>query len=167
PVKLGACKTTCASSTQGGSMARLARFTIPGQPQHLIVRGNNRCRIFCGERDYGFFLQRLALAFTEHGCAIHAYVLMTNHVHLLASPRQELGLSWAMQTLGRNYVQYFNRCHGRTGTLWEGRYKSTLIESEAYLLACMRYIELNPVRARMVTHASAYPWSSYPPNALA
>lgn len=147
-------------------MARLPRFVIPGQPQHVIVRGNNRSEIFCADADYRFYLQKLLLACDKHTCEIHAYVLMTNHVHLLITPQQEQGLSKTLQMLGRYYVQYYNYSYQRTGTLWEGRYKATLIDSEAYLLTCMRYIELNPVRAGMVQHPSDYPWSSYHCNAL-
>ncbi|MGC2047550.1 MAG: transposase, partial [Gallionella sp.] len=147
-------------------MARLPRFVLPGQPQHVIVRGNNRSEIFCADADYRFYLEKLQLACDKHGCDLHAYVLMTNHVHLLITPHEEQSLSKALQMLGRYYVQYYNHCYQRTGTLWEGRYKATLIDSEAYLLTCMRYIELNPVRAGMVAHPSEYPWSSYHHNAL-
>ncbi len=147
-------------------MARLPRFVIPGQPQHIILRGNNRTEIFCADADYLFYLEKLKQACNAHGCDIHAYVLMTNHVHLLVTPFEEHSLPKAMQMLGRYYVQYYNYCYQRTGTLWEGRYKATLIDSEAYLLTCMRYIELNPVRADMVAHPSEYPWSSYHYNAL-
>ena len=147
-------------------MARLPRFVIPGQPQHVILRGNNRTEIFCADADYLFYLDKLQSACNTHGCDIHAYVLMTNHVHLLVTPHEEQSLPKAMQMLGRYYVQYYNYSYQRTGTLWEGRYKATLIDSEAYLLTCMRYIELNPVRADMVKHPSDYPWSSYHCNAL-
>lgn len=147
-------------------MARLPRFVIPGQPQHVILRGNNRTAIFCAEEDYRFYLEKLRLACEKHGCTIHAYVLMTNHVHLLITPSEEQSLSKAMQMVGRYYVQYFNFTYQRSGTLLEGRYKATLIDSEAYLLTCMRYIELNPVRAGMVSHPSEYPWSSYSCNAM-
>jgi putative transposase len=147
-------------------MARLPRLILPGQPQHVIVRGNNRSAIFCAEEDYRFYLEKLQLACKRHGCEVHAYVLMTNHVHLLMTPHAEQSLSKTLQTLGRYYVQYFNYCYRRTGTLWEGRYKATLIDSEAYLLTCMRYIELNPVRAAMVSLPAEYPWSSHPCNAL-
>lgn len=147
-------------------MARLPRFILPGQPQHVILRGNNRTEIFCAEADYRFYLDKLRLACEKHGCDIHAYVLMTNHVHLLLTPQEEQSLSKALQMLGRYYVQFFNHCYQRTGTLWEGRYKATLIDTEAYLLTCMRYIELNPVRAGMIAHPSEYPWSSYGYNAL-
>ena len=147
-------------------MARLPRFVIPDQPQHVILRGNNRSEIFCADADYHFYLEKLQLACKAHSCDLHAYVLMTNHVHLLITPHTERGLSKAMQKLGRYYVQYFNNCYQRTGTLLEGRYKATLIDSKSYLLTCMRYIELNPVRAGMVTHPSDYRWSSYHYNAL-
>jgi putative transposase len=147
-------------------MARLPRFVIPGQPQHVIVRGNNRTEIFCADADYQFYLERLQLACDKHNCKIHAFVLMTNHVHLLITSQEENGIGKAMQMLGRYYVQYYNYTYQRTGTLWEGRYKATLIDSEAYLLTCMRYIELNPVRADMVSHPSECPWSSYHRNAL-
>jgi len=147
-------------------MARLPRFILPGQPQHVIVRGNNRSEIFRAEADYRFYLEKLQQACEKHGCQIHAYVLMTNHVHLLITPHAEHALAKVLQMVGRYYVQYYNHSYGRTGTLWEGRYKATLIDSATYLLTCMRYIELNPVRAGMVTHPSEYPWSSYHRNAL-
>jgi putative transposase len=147
-------------------MARLPRFVVPDQPQHVIVRGNNRAEIFCAEADYRFYLEKLQIACDKHACKLHAYVLMTNHIHLLLTPQEEPSIGKAMQMLGRYYVQYYNYTYQRTGTLWEGRYKATLIDSEAYLLTCMRYIELNPVRANMVAHPSDYPWSSYPCNAL-
>lgn len=147
-------------------MARLPRFVLPGQPQHVIQRGNNRQEIFCAESDYRFYLEKLQAAAEKHECYIHAYVLMTNHVHLLLTPGQEDSIGKLMQMLGRYYVQYYNYCYRRTGTLWEGRYRATLIDSEAYLLTCMRYIELNPVRAKMTDHPSAYPWCSYGYNAL-
>ena len=147
-------------------MARLPRFVIPDQPQHVIMRGNNRTEIFCSVADYQFYLEKLQLACDKHNCKIHAYVLMTNHVHLLITSQEEDGIGKVMQMLGRYYVQYYNYTYQRTGTLWEGRYKATLIDSEAYLLTCMRYIELNPIRANMVSHPSEYPWSSYHRNAL-
>jgi len=141
-------------------MARLPRFVIPDQPQHVILRGNNRAETFCADADYSFYLEKLKSACDKHGCSVHAYVLMTNHVHLLITPHLEQSLGKAMQMLGRYYVQYYNFCYRRTGTLWEGRYKATLIDSEAYLLTCMRYIELNPGRAGMVIDPADYPWSS-------
>ena len=148
-------------------MARLPRYIIPGQPQHIIQRGNNRQAIFRVEADYLFFLEKLAEAANKHQCDIHAYVLMTNHVHLLVTPHTENGIGKMMQMLGRYYVQYLNYSYKRSGTLWEGRYKATLIDSKQYLLTCMRYIELNPVRAQgMAEHPADYPWSSYHCNAL-
>ncbi len=147
-------------------MARLPRFVILGQPQHVIQRGNNREVIFVSDDDYQFYLESLREACNKHQCDIHAYVLMTNHVHLLMTPNTENGISKVMQSLGRRYVQYFNYTYDRTGTLWEGRYKATLIDSEHYLLTCSRYIELNPVRAQMTKHPSEYPWSSYNCNSL-
>ena len=148
-------------------MARLPRFVLPGDPQHVIQRGNNRQVIFCSDTDYQFYLEKLTEAAKKHNCDIHAYVLMTNHVHLLVTAHTENGISKMMQMLGRYYVQYFNYTYKRTGTLWEGRYKASLIDSERYLLTCMRYIELNPVRAEdMAEHPAEYPWSSYRYNAL-
>lgn len=141
-------------------MARLPRYTLPGQPQHVILRGNNRTDIFAAEDDYHFFKECLHTAAQQHGCDIHAYVLMTNHVHLLLTPQQENSISKTMQSVGRRYVQYFNFRQNRSGTLWEGRYKATLIDSERYLLTCYRYIEMNPVRAGMVSQPGEYPWSS-------
>ncbi len=147
-------------------MARLPRMIIAGQPQHVIVRGNNRSELFCCDADYLFYREKLEAACIKHDCQVHAYVFMTNHVHLLMTPLSENGLGKALQMLGRYYVQYFNYSYKRTGTLWEGRYKATLIDSETYLLTCMRYIELNPVRATMVSDPANYPWSSYRHNAL-
>jgi len=147
-------------------MARLPRFSIPGQSQHVIQRGNNRDAIFVADEDYDFYLEKLKDACQKFQCEIHAYVLMTNHVHLLITPYSESGISKVMQSLGRFYVQYFNYKYRRTGTLWEGRYRATLLDSEQYLLICSRYIELNPVRAGMVLHAVEYPWSSYRCNAM-
>ncbi len=146
-------------------MARLPRFFLLGQPLHVIQRGNNRDPIFAADADYRFYLRCLQEAAETHLLTIHAYVLMTNHVHLLVTPETELSLSKTLQSIGRRYVQYFNFTYQRTGTLWEGRYKSTLIDSAKYLLTCMRYIEMNPVRANIVAHPSDYPWSSYRANA--
>ena len=117
-------------------MARLPRFILTGQPQHVIVRGNNRNEIFCADEGYHFYLDKLHQACDKHGCDIHAYVLMTNHVHLLITPHEEQSLGKTMQTLGRYYVQYYNYSYQRSGTLWEGRYKATLVDSEEYLLTC-------------------------------
>lgn len=142
-------------------MARLPRLTAPGLPHHLIQRGNNRQSIFVDEVDCLRYLQDLAELATVHGLAIHAYVLMPNHVHLLATPAGRDTLPRLMQALGRRYVRRFNSRHRRTGTLWEGRYRSTVVETDRYLLACMRYIELNPVRAGLVDQPAAYRWSSH------
>lgn len=147
-------------------MARLSRFVILGQPQHIIQRGNNRQNIFKAVADYEYYLEKLTDAAAKHQCEIHAYVLMTNHVHSLVTPKTEDGIGKMMQMLGRYYVQYFNKKYNRTGTLWEGRYKATLIDTENYFLTCMRYIELNPVRAKgMVSDPVDYRWSSYSYNA--
>ena len=147
-------------------MPRLPRFVLVDHPQHVIVRGNNREPIFYADEDYQFYLEKLLKACNKHNCDIHAYVLMTNHVHLLITPHKKEGISKVIQMLGRYYVQYFNHTYQRTGTLFEGRYKATLIDSEQYALGCYRYIELNPVRAGMVEHPAEYPWSSYRHNAL-
>ena len=147
-------------------MARLPRYVIPGQPQHIIQRGNNRQVIFAAEADYQFFRDALVEAADKHGLAIHAYVWMTNHVHLLATPGFADSISRTFQSVGRRYVQYFNYTYKRSGTLWEGRYRATVVDSERYLLTLMRYIELNPVRAGMVALPQDYPWSSYRRNAM-
>ena len=146
-------------------MARLPRFVIPGQPQHIIQRGNNRQVIFAAEADYQFFRDALVEAAAKHELSIHAYVWMSNHIHLLASPGKDDSISKVFQSVGRRYVQYFNHTYNRSGTLWEGRYRATVVDSAQYLLTLMRYIELNPVRADMVAHPGDYPWSSYAFNA--
>ena len=142
-------------------MARLPRLTVTGYPQHVILRGNNRQDIFRNTADYQRMLDLMEQHSREQGVEIHAYVLMTNHLHLLLTPQKDQALPKMMQAVGRSYVQTFNKVHGRTGTLWEGRYRSTLIQTERYLLACMAYIDLNPVRARMVAQPDDYGWSSY------
>lgn len=142
-------------------MARLARLTLPDYPHHVIQRGNNRQAIADTPADYRRLLAVLEENADKFQVAIHAYVLMSNHFHLLATPSTVDGLPKMMQAVGRSYVRYFNATQQRTGTLWEGRYKSTVIQSERYLLACMVYIDLNPVRAGMVMRAQDYPWSSY------
>ncbi len=141
-------------------MPRKPRFVIPGVPQHIIQRGNNREPCFFAEGDYGRYRDDLKTALVTNECVLHAYVFMTNHVHMLITPMTEYGLSHMMQDLGRKYVRYINNTYLRSGTLWEGRYKASLVDSEAYLLTCMRYIELNPVRANMVIHPGEYRWSS-------
>ena len=142
-------------------MARLARLAVAGQPHHVIQRGNNGQAIFGDDEDRRAYLTALREAATAHAVAIHAYVLMDNHVHLLATPSASEGLSRMMQALGRRYVAGFNRRHGRSGTLWEGRFRGAVLESEPYFLACMRYIEANPVRSGAVAHPGDYPWSSH------
>jgi putative transposase len=142
-------------------MARLPRLTLPGYPHHVIQRGNNRQAIFASPADHQRLLDLLRDNAVRFGVAIHAYVLMDNHFHLLASPQTADALPKMMQAVGRSYVRYFNDSQGRSGTLWEGRYKSTLIQTDRYLLPCMAYIDLNPVRAGLVEQAAAYPWSSY------
>lgn len=146
-------------------MPRLPRPFLPGCPQHVIQRGNNRCACFADDQDHRVYLSYLREAAQKYSVAIHAYVLMSNHVHLLVTPVDEHSVSRMMQALGRRYVHYFNARHERSGTLWEGRYRSTLVDSETYLLTVYRYIELNPVRAGIVSHPSHYPWSSYAFNA--
>ncbi|MGH8321666.1 MAG: transposase [Gammaproteobacteria bacterium] len=147
-------------------MPRLPRFCLPGIPQHVIQRGNNRQPCFAETSDYRFYLECMRAASRRYACAVHAYVLMTNHVHLLVTPGQKDTLPRFMQHIGRRYVQYFNFCYQRTGTLWEGRYKASLVDTETYVLTCYRYIEMNPVRAGMVAHPTEYRWSSYQRNAL-
>ncbi|WP_332775025.1 REP-associated tyrosine transposase [Polaromonas sp.] len=142
-------------------MARLPRLTIPGYPHHIIQRGNNRQAIFAASADYQMLLDLLDDNARKFGVALHAYVLMSNHFHLLATPETAEGLPQLMQAVGRRYVRYFNDSQGRSGTLWEGRYRSTVIQTERYLLACMAYIDLNPVRAGLVAEARDYPWSSH------
>ena len=142
-------------------MSRPPRLELPGVPLHVIQRGNNRAACFFGEVDRRFYLQCLAKSAARTDCAIHAYVLMTNHVHLLVTPGAPGSAAAMLQDIGRRYVRVINTIHGRTGTLWEGRFKSSLVDTERYLLTCHRYIELNPVRAGLAAHPSAYPWSSH------
>lgn len=132
---------------------------------HVIQRGNNRQTCFFSDDDYRRYLEWLGHAARDTGCSLHAYVLMTNHVHLLLSAHDAGGVGAMMKALGQRYVQHVNRVHARSGTLWEGRYRSCLVQHDLYLLSCMRYIELNPVRAGMVDHPGAYRWSSYRCNA--
>ncbi len=142
-------------------MARLPRLTLAGHLHHVIQRGNNRQPIFADREDRETILALLADNAPKHGVAVHAYVLMDNHFHLLVTPGTAEGLPRLMQAIGRRYVQYFNRRHARTGTLWEGRYRSTLLQPERYLLPCMAYLDLNPVRSGEVAQAADYPWSSH------
>jgi putative transposase len=147
-------------------MPRPRRLNLPGIPQHVTQRGHNRQASFLDDQDRSTYLMLLDRAARHRGCAIHAYVLMTNHVHLLVTPETPEGVSLLMQDTGREYVRRFNFRHQRSGTLWEGRFKSSLVDSEAYCLVCYQYIELNPVRASMATDPGEYPWSSYAANAL-
>jgi putative transposase len=142
-------------------MARPPRLELPEVPLHVVQRGNNRAACFFGDADRRFYLKCLARSAAARGCAIHAYVLMTNHVHLLVTPAEAGAVGAMMQDIGRRYVRVINSTHGRSGSLWEGRFKASLIDSEKYLFTCHRYIECNPVRAHMVQHAAAYPWSSH------
>jgi len=146
-------------------MPRRPRLTLPNVPLHLIQRGNNRQACFVADEDYRNYLDWLREYADKAGCRIHAYVLMTNHVHLLVSAERGSASGEMMKALGQRYVQYFNKTYRRSGTLWEGRYRSCPTEAETYLLACQRYIELNPVRAAMVEHPADYRWSSYRANA--
>ena len=147
-------------------MARLVRVSPVGVPQHIIQRGNNRQVCFGGEEDMKAYLNWLKEFSKKYNVDVHAWVLMTNHVHLLCTPQEEGSISRMMQSIGRMYVRYYNYTYQRSGTLWEGRFKSSLVQSERYLLELYRYIELNPVRADMVTEPSEYSWSSYECNAL-
>jgi putative transposase len=146
-------------------MPRRARLSIPGIPWHIIQRGNNRSVCFYAEEDYHLYLHYLEEFARKFDCAIHAYVLMTNHVHLLLTPQRSDSAALLMKHLGQRYVQYVNRTYQRSGTLWEGRFRSCLTQTEDYVLACYRYIELNPVRAGMVMRPQDYRWSSYHANA--
>lgn len=147
-------------------MPRRPRIVIPGVPLHITQRGNNRLAVFLARADCTYYLDLLRQASSQRACGVHAYVLMSNHVHLLVSPPDAGSIASMMRWLGCRYVRYFNARYGRTGTLWEGRYKSTPVESSRYFFTCSRYIELNPVRAGLVDHPAEYPWSSYHRNAL-
>jgi len=147
-------------------MPRRPRTHLDGVPLHIVQRGHNRQPCFLGEEDYQAYLYWLGEALAKERCTLHAYALMTNHVHLLISPERAAAIPRLIIALGRRYVQYFNLTHRRTGTLWDSRYKSSLIQAETYLLACQRYIELNPVRAGMVNDPAHYRWTSYRHHAL-
>lgn len=147
-------------------MPRRSRLNLTDVPQHIIQRGNNRQATFFADEDYRFYLDCLYDAVRKYECQVYAYVLMTNHVHLLASARQPYALSRMMQHVGRRFVQYINHAYRRSGTLWEGRFKASLVDTEIYFLRCSRYIECNPVRARMVVNPADYQWSSYRAHAL-
>ncbi|QNP49839.1 transposase [Diaphorobacter aerolatus] len=142
-------------------MARLPRLTLPGYPHHVIQRGNNRQPIFLDAADREVMWGLLCQYAREQQVAVHAYVLMDNHLHLLATPQVERGLTLLMQAVGRRYVRYFNQRHGRSGTLWEGRYRNTLIQAERHLLPCMAYLDLNPVRNGLCSDPAEFRWSSH------
>lgn len=145
-------------------MPRRARLRVAGLPLHLIQRGNNRSACFYADEDYALYLHHLEELCRKFRCAVHAYVLMTNHVHLLLTPARKDGPSLLMKHLGQRYVQYINKTYRRSGTLWEGRFRSSIVQEQGYLLRCYRYIELNPVRAGMVRQPRDYRWSSYRAN---
>ncbi len=142
-------------------MARLPRLTLANAPHHVIQRGNNRQAVFFEPPDYERMLALMAEQAPRFGVALHAYVLMENHFHLLATPTTDEGLPKFMQAVGRSYVRWFNDRHGRSGTLWEGRYRATVLQAERYLLTCMAYMDLNPVRDGLVAEARDYVWSSH------
>src|SRR5262245_51438159 len=142
-------------------MPRVARAVLAGLPVHVVQRGINRQQCFFSEGDYSTYLRFLAEFALRFGCAVHAYCLMTNHVHLLVTPETPESCALMMKNLGQRYVQTVNRRLERSGTLWEGRFKSGIVQSDGYVLACYRYIELNPVRAGMVKDPAQYRWSSY------
>jgi len=146
-------------------MPRPTRLNLAGIPQHITQRGNNHQACFFADTDYKLYLSLLAEACKRHHCSVHAFVLMTNHVHLLITPEIPTGVSLVIRDLGRDYVRQINKAYKRTGTMWEGRFKSSLVDKETYCLACYRYIELNPVRAGMVRHPARYQWSSFNFNA--
>lgn len=147
-------------------MHRRMRYCPVGYPVHIVQRGNNRSSCFRSNRDMATYIAYLQEASSKYDSDIHAWVLMTNHVHLLVTPRSDKAVSRMMQFVGSRYVRYFNKVYSRTGTLWEGRFRSCLVQAESYFLACQRYIELNPVRAGLVEHPVHYHWSSYQSNAL-
>jgi putative transposase len=147
-------------------MARKLRLHIAGMPVHLMQRGNNRCPCFIDDSDRLLYLSLVENAARRYDCCVHAFVLMTNHVHMLASSSDEHSISRMMKRIGESYVRTFNKRHVRTGTLWEGRFRASIVDSRSYFLTCQRYIECNPVRARIVGAAVDYPWSSFRHNAL-
>jgi len=146
-------------------MPRKPRFFLADVPVHVVQRGHSREPVFFEDNDYVEYLHWMEEAADRYNCDIHAYVLMTNHVHFLITPHDKQGVSRLMQYVGRRYVPYINHTYGTSGSIWEGRFKASLIHDEQYLLTCMRYIELNPVRATMVNSPAQYRWSSYRCNA--
>jgi len=149
-----------------GGMPRRRRIVIQGLTLHVTHRGNNRCATFREDSDFESFLASLALAIRRYQFHVHAYALMSNHFHLMVTPGEPGGLSRGMQSLGRRYVRYFNDRHNRSGTLWEGRFRTAIITDERYWLTCLRYVEMNPVRAGLASSPEAYRWSSYRSHAL-
>ena len=147
-------------------MARLPRIVVPGEPLHIIYRGNNRQDIFYTEEDMAHIKHHIAISLHKAYCPLHAYVFMTDHIHLLVTPKNRTELATFMQSVANRYVRYFNAKYHRTGTIWEGRFKSCLVDSERYLFTLYRYIEMNPVRAGIVPSTTDYPWSSYHYHAL-
>ncbi len=146
-------------------MPRRPRIIVPGTPLHIIQRGNNRQACFFADKDYLFYLDWLKQYAKSSKCVVHAYVLMTNHAHLLLTPKKADSAGYLMKRLGQRYVQYVNRTYQRSGTLWEGRFRSCIVQQETYLFTCQQYIEMNPARARVVEHPGEYRWSSYRSNA--
>ena len=147
-------------------MPRRPRFYLPDQPQHVVARGHNRDPILARHEDFRFLYRCVKEAASKHVFRVHSWVFMHNHIHLLGTPSSEHSLPRCMQSLGRSYAQYFNRCYHRSGALWKGRYKSMLVDTDNYLLKCYRYIEFNPVRAGVVRRPGDYPYSSYARNGL-
>jgi putative transposase len=149
-----------------GSVPRLPRFFVKGVPQHIVQRGINMKTVFTSDADFRFYRECLMEAAQRCGCSIHAYALMNNRIHLLATPSDSHGVPKTLQSIGRRYVQYFNKTYHRSGTLWDGRYRAALIDAKGYLLGCMRYVERMPLREGIVKSLEDYPWSSFRANAL-
>ena len=141
-------------------MPRMGRVVLPGYPHHIVQRGHNRQVVFAADDDYHYYLETLAEFKEVYQVQVYAFCLMTNHVHLLLAPTEREGIGKLMKRLAGRQTRYRNRLERRSGTLWESRYKSSIVDANDYLLACVRYIELNPVRAKMVEDPLAYPWSS-------
>jgi putative transposase len=151
--------------TEEGGDSHKLQFFLPGVPAHVVQRGNNPQAVFYDQAGYRAYLGWLEEGARRYGCAVHASVLLTNHVHLLGTPQERESISRLLQYAGRRYVPCINHTYGRSGTLWEGRFKASIVDASEYLLACYRYIELNPVRAGMVAAPKGYRWSSYRANA--
>lgn len=146
-------------------MPRIARLQVPDVPLHIVQRGHNRMTCFADDKDHELYLGLIEQFGRACACTVHAYVLMTNHVHLLLTPARLESASDLMRAIGQRYVQHFNRKYQRTGSLWEGRFHSSLVDAESYFFACQRYVELNPVRAGLATYPGQYRWSSHRANA--